>query len=188
MILLFSGGYDSALLCLKYLDLIDVVLHFRYNHPSKDQEFAAATAIYCELKKLKPALLFEVIDIPINAKSMSIGIGETGSRYVPNRNAVFLSMAANFAFVNGYDALMYGAAPCDQADYFDCTPAFIVSMSRALCIEIHAPLLYKEQKSISTPKDQAEFVLSLAWSCYESIGNKQCGQCNSCKQDRPLIV
>lgn len=184
MILLFSGGYDSTLLCLTYLDIIDVVLHFRYNHPSKDQEFAAALSIYFELKKLKPALLFEVIDVPINARNMSIGIGKTGSRYVPNRNAVFLSMAAHFGKSKGYNALMYGAAPNDQADYFDCTPSFIASMSKALCVEIYAPLLSKDKKIISIPKDKTELILGLVWSCYESINNKQCGQCDSCKQDR----
>lgn len=189
MILLFSGGFDSTLLSLRYLEDLDVLLHLRYDHPSKDQELAASMRIYSQLKNIKPTLRFEIIDLPINADNMKIGTGKSGARYVPNRNAIFLSMASNFAAVHGIKKIIYGAAPADQNDYFDCTPAFIESISAALQITIEAPLLQKSWDRLPAciPKATAKRILSMVWSCYESNGGDPCGVCNSCMQDRPVL-
>jgi 7-cyano-7-deazaguanine synthase in queuosine biosynthesis len=189
MILLFSGGFDSTLLSLRYLEDLDVLLHLRYDHPSKDQELAASMRIYSHLKNIKPVLRFEIIDLPINADNMKIGTGKSGARYVPNRNAIFLSMAANFAAVHGIKKIIYGASPNDQEDYFDCTPAFIEGISTALQITIEAPLL--GEGFVAPPayvsKATAKRILSMVWSCYESSGGDPCGVCNSCMQDRPVL-
>lgn len=190
MILLFSGGYDSTLLALRYLEDLDVLLHIQYIHPSKDQEYKATQKIYRHLKKLKPSLKLHIMfNVSFYSDNMKIGTGKIGSRYVPNRNAIFLSMASNFAAEHGIEKIIYGAAPADQNDYFDCTPAFIKSISCALQITIQAPLLEKNTNMLPAciPKATAKRILSLIWSCYESKGGDPCGVCNSCMQDRPVL-
>lgn len=189
MILLFSGGFDSTFLLLQYINDLDVLLHLRYDHPSKDQEYAASTRIYEQLRNIKPSLQFKVIDLSINADNMSIGAGKSGSRYVPNRNAIFLSIASNFAAVQGIKKIIYGAAPADQHEYFDCTPVFIDSISRALQITIEAPLLKKECCNLpaTISKTTAKKILNMVWSCYQARGQEPCGICNSCTQDRPVL-
>jgi len=190
MILLFSGGHDSTSLALQHLNNIDTLLHIQYVHPSKDQEYKATIAIYRQLKKIKPSLRLEVLFLTsINADNMSIGTGKSGSRYVPNRNAIFLSMAANLATTQGIKKIIYGAAPADQHEYFDCTPVFIDSMSRALQITIEAPLLKKECCNLpaTISKTTVKKILNMVWSCYQARGQEPCGICNSCTQDRPVL-
>ena len=177
MILLFSGGYDSTVLAIQHLDTIDILLHIGYNHPAKEQEQTASLRIYQHLKRRKPSLRYKKIYIPIEAKAMDIGPGQTGSRYVPNRNAIFLSVASNYAHSVECKAIMYGAASLDQKDYPDCRPQFIKQISELLNIQIIAPLLTESY----TIQDE---ILDRSWSCYQPIDGKPCGLCNSCLQDR----
>lgn len=189
MILLFSGGYDSSLLLLRYIDEVDVLLHYRYDHPAAYQEFEASKKIYEKIKAIKPSIIFHVIDLPIDADNMKIGSGKEGSRYVPSRNAIFLSFAANYAKIKNYTKIIYGAAPADQEDYFDCRPVFIDAIASLLQVCVEAPLLSGEkiQPSDCVPQSMIKDVLSLSWSCYEAIDGDPCGKCNSCMQDRSVL-
>lgn len=185
MILLFSGGYDSTQLALKYIKEINVLLHFQYDHPAQKQELESSKQIFDSLKEMNPSLQFKVLHLSMNADNMKIGIGEKGARYVPNRNAIFLSHAANYAAVHGMKRIIYGAAEADQNDYFDCTPAFIDAISKALQVTIEAPLIDASDCSQhSTAKPNEQSILALSWSCYEPKNNEPCRRCNSCTQER----
>lgn len=182
MILLFSGGYDSTLLALRYLSKIKVLLHIQYIHPSRDYELMAVGRLYEELKQKNPSICLKILEIPLYAQELSAGVGVSGSRYVPNRNAIFLSLAANVARVHQCDTIIYGATSCDQEDYFDCTPAFMETLSFALRIEICAPLLDTSLRPFEVSSTDVHRLLSLSWSCYQPDNGKPCGKCNSCKQ------
>ncbi len=186
MILLFSGGYDSALLALRYVNDLDLLIHYRYNHPSKDQELKASIKIHTQLKIINPKIKLEIIDISINADCMKTGEGQEGSRYVPSRNAIFLSIASNIAKTKQYTKIIYGAAKLDQDEYFDCTPVFINGMSKMLEIDIDAPLLkqYFTIKDMCIDEKLYNKIISFSWSCYESRNDIPCGTCNSCTQKR----
>lgn len=177
MILLFSGGYDSTLLALRYIDEIRVLLHIQYRHPAEAFELRAVEEIAGKLIAANPKISLITLNAPIYAKDMDIGACKQGSRYVPNRNAIFLSLAANIARQHDCDTVIYGASPADQCDYFDCTPPFIQLMAKALRIEVCAPLLDTCDFDVGDTK-----LLEMSWSCYQPIGEKPCGMCNSCKQ------
>ena len=180
MILLFSGGVDSTVLAIEYIDDIKFLLHFRYNHPAKDQEIIACKKIHKMLLRKNKNLRLHVVDLPIVADQMFAGSGAKGSRYVPNRNAIFLSVAANFALQNDCDTLIYGASLADQQDYYDCRPEFFERLQDLLQIKITAPLIQMSKKHYREMVDLS--IVGESWSCYEPINGKPCGSCNSCTQ------
>ena len=183
MIVLFSGGYDSTILALQHIEKITYLLHIEYKHPAMNSELKASKRIYEELINFNSNLKFESVKVPINAKDMFIGAGEKGARYVPNRNSIFLAIASNFAKTRGINTVLYGAAQADQNDYFDCTPEFINLISKALNIDIRAPLLEDTEHKITINQKEVKRILDLSWSCYQPIKDLPCMICNSCTQN-----
>tara|TARA_R110000822_G_scaffold115520_4_gene247331 strand:+ start:2787 stop:3365 length:579 start_codon:yes stop_codon:yes gene_type:complete len=184
MILLFSGGKDSALIAIEHIKKIDCLLHFEYEHPAKEQERNACINIYKLLLSYNPKIELKIISIDICAENLSIGEGKAGARVVPCRNAIMLSIASNYAHTKGYTEILYGANHVDQEDYFDCTPNFFNALSVLLDIKITAPLLSRGKEYTKDLMNSPMFqeISNNTWSCYEPIDGKECGQCNSCLQ------
>ena len=182
MILLFSGGRDSALLAIQHLSRIDILLHFMYDHPAQLQEAKAVKSIYRFIKKIKPSISLVVYRIPIQAQAMHIGFGERGFRVVPCRNAIMISMAANYALSYGLRSLMFGANLDDYEGYEDCRPDYLASMSSLMGIKIETPLIGMTKKQISEKIAQYPDIERLAWSCYEPepVSGLPCLRCDSC--------
>jgi 7-cyano-7-deazaguanine synthase len=89
--------------------------------------------------------------------------------FVPMRNAVFLSIAANRAAVHNCESIIVGICQADNANYPDCTEEFAVAaqhyISQALAspMRIDAPLLYK------TKSESIHFARSLNNGTYEAL-------------------
>tara|TARA_Y100001973_G_C5139066_1_gene301936 strand:+ start:418 stop:975 length:558 start_codon:yes stop_codon:yes gene_type:complete len=180
VILLFSGGYDSTYIALQKSQEIDILLHFKYDHPSACEEEKAARKIHSYIRlMMNRSIKLKIIDLDINAKAMFIGSKSPGARYVPNRNAIFLSIAANLAKMRGQKTILIGANIEDQENYPDCRPIFFKKMSEILGIKIEAPLLSEKR---DTASDIQKEILDMSWSCYESINGRPCGSCDSCIQ------
>ena len=107
------------------------------------------------------------------------------STYVPNRNLVFLSMAAAYAEANGINDIFYGAQSQDSYGYWDCTVDFVerlnsvVSLNRKHKLRIHAPFALWSKKRIVVLGRKLGVDYSHTWSCYRGK-NKPCGTCPSC--------
>lgn len=184
--ILFSGGQDScALLELAQTRSESVhCLHFSYNHPAEEAELRSSKSI----TDMANVPLF-VKKLPIEATEMSIGIGTKGSRFVPNRNAIFIMHAVQHCVQHDIKEIWLGANKNDQNDYPDCTPDFIEAVQKVVSmyrIQIKAPL-------INTSKCQIQSKYkNYAFSCYEPIHINdcwiQCGKCNSCIESRVQIL
>jgi 7-cyano-7-deazaguanine synthase len=105
--------------------------------------------------------------------------------YVPNRNMIFLSLAAAWAEARGVPDVFYGAQQQDEYGYWDCTVDFVAKMNdlfalnRNQPVRLHAPFVRMRKAEV------VEIGLALGvdythtWSCYRG-GEEPCGRCPSC--------
>jgi 7-cyano-7-deazaguanine synthase len=116
-------------------------------------------------------------------------LGEEESRqpptYVPNRNMVFLAIAAARAEAAGCGDVLYGAQAHDRYGYWDCTPEFVaglnsvLALNRRRAVKVAAP--FATMRKAEVVRLGAELGVSFAdtWSCYRG-GERPCGRCPTC--------
>ena len=151
VVILFSGGADSALLLelAKKVGLKPFCLLINYGQKHVEElEFAEK---YLAEQKIK----YQVIGITgLNVDSGLTGDGEKG-RYegvsiyhVPGRNTIFLSLAFSVAESKGIDEIWYGPDFSDRLGLFpDCYQDYVVKVNELFKvagvkpIKVYAPLL-----------------------------------------------
>ena len=111
--------------------------------------------------------------------------------YVPARNLVFLSIAAATAEVVGAQDLFIGVNALDYSGYPDCRPDFIERFQQTARLatrtgvvegrlSIQTPLMTLTKAEIIKLAHDLDAPLGLTHSCYDPVGAKACGQCDSC--------
>jgi 7-cyano-7-deazaguanine synthase len=187
VVVLLSGGVDSVTLAHMAHDAgrLNSCVFVDYGQPSERQEHLAAWRC-CE--RLGARLHVLTCQIP-GAKWMEAGEGVEGSRYVPARNMVLLSLAVAHAKNVGADVVWYGATAEDAEDYPDCRASFVDAMDAVAKMTedvwITAPLVGTSRTGVLAIANATGVHIDDCWSCYEPIeGVNPCGLCNSCKQPR----
>lgn len=113
--------------------------------------------------------------------------------FVPMRNALFLTIAANRAEANGIDALVTGVCQMDTANYDDCREVFIKATEQYIntalghdhrgtkAIAIETPLMHLSKAQSIALAEQVGAMEALAYShtCYAGE-YPPCGKCHSC--------
>lgn len=106
--------------------------------------------------------------------------------WVPNRNGVFLNIAAAFAEAQGAEWIITGFNREEAATFPDNTSDYVHRINRAL--ELSTLFFPSKVKSFVQSLDKKEMVgkvlecdlpLDFFWSCYEGK-EKMCGTCESC--------
>lgn len=167
MILLLSGGLDSALCLHKYGAALTI--GFDYGQPHVI-ELTYAAKIASKYK------------VPFEKHSIE-RISKTDDVVFAGRNAVILSVAAGIAQTRGIKSVVIGCNFSDAQRFPDCRPSFIRSINEAFKeaygVSVHAPLLTISKAQIV--KEAKEAGLPETWTCYNPINKKPCGECYSCK-------
>jgi len=107
--------------------------------------------------------------------------------YVPNRNLVFLSLAAAYAESAGLPEVYYGAQTQDCYGYWDCTPEFVerlngvLRLNRGSRVAIRAPFAGKSKAEVLKIGLAMQVDYTHTWTCYRG-GEKPCGLCPSCAE------
>ena len=107
--------------------------------------------------------------------------------YIPNRNSVFLMIAAGIAESNGASIIAYGAQKHDLYGYWDTTPEYLVQINNVLALnrknnlEIVAPLVAMSKKEVVQLGQQLRVPFGRTWSCYEG-GATPCMKCATCAE------
>jgi 7-cyano-7-deazaguanine synthase len=196
-----SGGMDSVTLLhtlVKKEHRHPAVISFMYGQKhSKEIGYAEhhSRLLGCEshlvldLGLLKPllsssALVGDDVAIP---KIQDVRGDPQPATYVPNRNMIFLSLAAAYAESNGVSQVFYGAQRHDMYGYWDTTLEFlerlnvVYALNRKNSIRIEAPFVDRSKADIVRMGLDMGVDYALTWSCYQGQ-ELACGRCPTCAE------
>lgn len=196
-IILMSGGLDSlaALAISKNEYGIDFAITFDYGQKSVEEEIQASKKI-CDfydiehkvikldwLKDITQTALVSDREVP----TVDLNTEESAkSVWVPNRNSLFLNIAACYADSYGYDYIIFGANKDESQNFPDNTEQFrelitkTFEYSTMVKVKVKAPLINYTKNDIVKIALEQSAPLEFVKSCYKS-GSKHCGKCESCK-------
>ncbi len=196
-----SGGMDSVTMLhqlVKIEKLNPAVITFAYGQ-KHDKEIAyakvQATLLDCtehlvlDVAMLQPlfansALVSEAVAVPDVDEVLGNPQPPT---YVPNRNMIFLALAAAYAETNGVADVYYGAQSHDMYGYWDTTPQFLArlnqvyGLNRETAVQIKAPLVNHSKTDILRLGLELGVDYAQTWSCYEGQA-AACGRCPTCAE------
>lgn len=111
------------------------------------------------------------------------------STIVPNRNAIFLSVAYGAAVAENAQVVACGVHAGDHPIYPDCRPAFIESFNAMQRVAVEgcgdpnlkliAPFVQQTKADIVALGARLGVPFEETWSCYEG-GDLHCGRCGTC--------
>ena len=203
-IVLLSGGLDSTVALAETLTRQSVAcaLTFDYGQRAAKKELQATRAIadHYRIPHRFIALpwLAELLPQALTPLSVLKGHGlenemavtaenlfDVNRVWVPNRNGLFLNIAACFAESLQIKTIVFGANAEEGASFPDNTPAFrdqlnaVFSYSTLTGVQVETPVGHLDKEQIIQRGVELDVPFHLIWSCYEG-GTIQCGQCPSC--------
>ncbi len=194
-IILLSGGLDS----LVSLDIarkkcsITRALTFDYGQKAFNEEKLAAIEI-CKFYKIQS----EIIELPFLKKMLNNALTDPNddklddfnSVWIPNRNGLFLNIAAVYCDNYKIDYIIFGANKEEAADFSDNSKEFtnisnqFFKYSTLKNPTVWAPCIDMDKTDIVNYAIENNTPLKFLKSCYNSKENtskKHCGKCMSCK-------
>ncbi len=204
-VILLSGGLDSvvSLACIKeqYDDIL--ALTFDYSQKSAMQEIKSSKKV-ADLYGIKHRIikldwLGSISGSALNNSSKvpvlseedlddkNITADSAKSVWVPNRNALFINIAASFAEAMNFNAIIIGANKEEGATFIDNSKEFITAVNNSLKysvnskIEVKAPLINMTKDDIVKKGTELNIPFNLIYSCYRG-NEKHCGKCESCQR------
>ena len=205
-IILLSGGLDSLVsLSCAIAEGIDVklALTFDYGQKSFDGEFQASQRIAefygFKHKIIKLDWLKEITNTSLVSNKPIPQVSETDlsnenitkqsmkNVWVPNRNGLFLNIAASYCDSLCYDYIILGANLEEAQTFSDNSLKFVESINKALetstnyDIKLFVPLISLTKNQILKKGIELKAPLEFVHSCYSST-EKHCGSCESCNR------
>jgi 7-cyano-7-deazaguanine synthase len=203
-LVVFSGGQDSTT-CLYWAKKnFSIVKTVSFDYGQRHEREKDAARRICELAGVE----FDLVRIPDVLRSSSPLVdraaklskyesvdklpGGLEATFVPARNILFLTVAANIALHYGIRDIVIGVCEEDYGGYYDCRQDFITAMQLALSqgilgedvgIRLHTPLMkLTKSETVKLALELGEDCLkALAYShtCYEGT-YPPCGKCHAC--------
>ncbi len=200
-IVIFSGGQDSTTCLFWALKKFDWVHALTFNYGQKHRCELNASWEICEMFKI-PRFIINVPGV-LQGTSPLINENEEVEKYesadvlpgglektfVPGRNILFLTIAANIAYINCAKYIITGVSQEDFGGYPDCRKSFIDSMNHTINlgleadIDILTPLIHK------TKKETVQMAVGLGPDCIKALAYSHtcyegkyppCGHCHAC--------
>ena len=205
-IVLLSGGLDSAVSLAQALreGEVKLCLTFDYGQRAAAREVAASSALtghysldhrVIELPFLRSITSTSLVnrneDVPEpgddDLDSCEKSAESAKSVWVPNRNGIFINIAAGFAESMGAGQVVTGFNAEEAKTFPDNSAAYLQAASKAL---FYSTLSGVRVLSYTMMLDKAGIVklgrrlgvpLGIVWPCYFG-GEELCGRCESCKR------
>lgn len=196
MIVMYSGGMDSAIALLRYRKQIKLALAFNYGSKHNNREFEKASglcyALGIPIQRIdlrKPFQLFKS-DLLKSGGDVPDGHYEDKSMkrtVVPFRNGIMLAIAAGIAESIGEKEILIGNHAGDRAIYPDCRIEFTKAMASAIKIgtdkkiKLKNPFVKMTKRQIARLGRRLGMDWSQTYSCYKG-GKVHCGTCGTCTE------
>ena len=204
-IILLSGGLDSLVslgLCKDKYN-VELALTFDYGQKSAAKEILASGEIadYYKIKHkiIKLEWLEKITNnaLTSNEKTLPKGIKDpinsAKAVWVPNRNALFINIAASFAEAENYTHIIIGANKEEGETFPDNTQEFIDTINNLFKYstlskpKVLAPLINYNKNDIVNLALKNALPLDFVQSCY-APNKKHCGVCESCTRLKNALI
>ncbi len=204
-LVVFSGGQDSTT-CLGWAkNRFDYVETITFDYGQKHRVEIAQAQKIAEILHVKntvlsldafsqlndSALIDATQDISAHHKTHT----NLPASFVPNRNAIFFTLAHAFAQKQGIEHLVIGVNQTDYSGYPDCREPFVKALELALNlgseanITFHYPLMHltkAETFALSHEEGVLDLVIDESHTCYNGVHTHKhawgygCGECPAC--------
>jgi len=199
-LVVFSGGQDSTT-CLywaqqRFKTVYAVTFDYRQRHVlelESAKKIAQMADVAHEVIDLGPVFAglspLTNHSLPVETYrdpgSIPEGLANT---FVPGRNILFFSVAANRAYINDCNTLVVGVSQQDFGGYPDCRHDFVAKMTAALAsgldrpFKIEAPLINRTKREaveLAAALPGCLDALAYSTTCYNGT-YPPCQECNSC--------
>lgn len=210
-LVLLSAGLDStsALLMAQKTHTIKMALTFDYGQRSASQEIKHASRL-CDLwaiphQIIKIDFLNQVEHPLFSAQSTLPHLAQNEldeakitqksaqAVWVPNRNGVFINIAASLAEANNIKNIVVGFNIEEAQTFPDNSEPYIKAVNHSLeystqnSVTVISPTASLTKSQIVHYLCQNNFDFSLLWSCYKE-GEKMCGECESCQRLKRALI
>ncbi len=208
---LLSGGLDStvaAAYAARRMGLaLALTVDYGQRSVAREIEAAAAIARFLKTRHRVVALPFlgeisssaltddglaipepnrESLDHPAEARARAASV------WVPNRNGIFIHVAAAFAQVLRHGTVVVGFNREEAETFPDNRPEFLEACTRSLAftldqaVRVTSPTKDLDKTGIVRLGLEVDAPLDRIWSCY-GPGPEQCGRCESCMRLRRAL-
>jgi len=204
-LIVFSGGQDSTT-CLgwaksRFSDVETITFDYGQKHRVEIyQAIKIAKALHVNNRVLSIDAFSQLSDSALIDGSLDISSAHRTkpnlpASFVPNRNAIFFTLAHAFAQKQGIEHIIVGINQTDYSGYPDCRQNFIEALELTLNlgsdsnIKFHCPLLHltkAETFAMSKQEGVLDLVLDESHTCYNGDHNSKnewgygCGECPAC--------
>lgn len=208
-IVILSGGLDSlvSLYLVRKTQKVGLALTFDYGQRAARREKQVAS-FHCQ----KLGIQHEIIELPwlkkIGTSSLQSGdlpvggqvdIGNlemskqtASSVWVPNRNGLFIEVAACYADASRLGPIVVGFNAEEATTFPDNSVAFVEAINQSLKFstqsraQVYAPIIHLTKIEIVALAREL-FPWYELWSCYQD-GERLCGVCESCQRLKRAIT
>lgn len=201
-IILLSGGLDSVVSLAKLKDKYSRILALTFDYGQKSflLEKKASEKIVKHysiehkiinldwLSKISTSALTSEKDIPQVSNVDLDNLSELdNSVWVPNRNGLFINIAACYADSYSFDNIIIGANKEESITFKDNSKEFIDSVNLSLQnstrskVQVIAPLIDMTKTDIVKLGIDLSIPFKYIYSCYDAK-NHHCGKCESCQR------
>lgn len=204
-VVLLSGGLDSSVNLVAAMrdSSVDLVLTFEYGQKAAAKEIESSQKLtqFYKLKhkvlslpwfkEFQSGLTDDNVHIPtgrqVAVEDMLVSQKTAKAVWVPNRNGIFLNIAAGFAesigaqfVVPGFNREEAATFPDNSFDYIRAVrKSFGYSTSNH--VDVHSYTIQMDKAEIVRMGRDFKLPFDMIWPCYLA-GARWCGQCESCQR------